>query len=534
VSILPKTLKHKQEGGGRLMGAFAKFLETCMRFRWVTIGLTVLIFAASVYGVTFVQSQFFPASDRPELIVDWSLPQNSSIGDTNAQMAKFEAEALAGNPDIDHWSTYVGQGAPRFVLAFDAPTAMPSTGQTIIVTKGIDVRDGVAAQLGDYLRKTFPGTDASIKTLSLGPPVARPIQYRISGPDIQVLRDQAYALAAAIQTNPNLGQVGFDWMEPSRTVQVNVLEDKARQLGITTADITSALNGITSGTTITQVQDSIYLVNVVGRAESSERGSIETLQNLQLSTGDGRAVPLAAVATFQYRLEQPVIIRRDRVPTLTVSADVNGDVQPATVATALGPVVAELEAKLPLGYSIAEGGTAESSAESIAPILAVAPLMLFAMATILMLQLQSFSRLFLVVAVAPLALIGVVAALLPTGKPLGFVAILGVLALIGILIRNSVILIVQIEHLRSEGRPPWEAVVEATQHRVRPILLTALAASLGLIPIAGEIFWGPMAFAMIGGIVVGTVLTLIFLPALYVTWFRVKPATNAEPVPEAL
>ncbi|MDB5535343.1 MAG: efflux transporter permease subunit [Devosia sp.] len=532
VSILPKTLKHKQEGGGRLMGAFATFLQTCMRLRWLTIGVTVLIFAGSVYGVTFVQSQFFPASDRPELIVDWNLPQNSSIGETSAQIAKFEAEALTGNTDIEHWSSYVGQGAPRFVLAFDSPTAMPSTGQTVIVTKGNDVRDRVAAQLTDYLRKTFPGTDAVIKTLSLGPPVGRPIQYRISGPDIQVLRDQAYALAAAIQTNPNLGQVGFDWMEPSRTVQVNVLEDKARQLGITTADITSALNGITSGTTITQVQDSIYLVNIVGRAESSERGSIETLQNLQLSTGDGRAVPLAAVATFEYRLEQPVIIRRDRVPTLTVSAGVNGDVQPATVATALGPVVAELEAKLPPGYSIAEGGTAESSAESIAPILAVAPLMLFVMATILMIQLQSFSRLFLVVAVAPLALIGVVAALLPTGKPLGFVAILGVLALIGILIRNSVILIVQIEHLRSEGRPPWDAVVEATQHRVRPILLTALAASLGLIPIAGEIFWGPMAFAMIGGIVVGTVLTLIFLPALYVTWFRIKPAANAEPMPE--
>ncbi|MBD8066941.1 efflux RND transporter permease subunit [Devosia sp. PTR5] len=532
VSILPKQLKHKGHGKGRAMSAFSGLIEWGMRLRWLTIAVTVGIFALSIFGLTFVQQQFFPSSDRPELIVEWRLPDNSSIAETTAQIAKFEAEALASNDGVDHWSSYVGEGAPRFVLALDVPAPMPSIGQTVIVTKGLDERDKVKAQLEEYLRKTFPGTDAFIKTLSLGPPVGRPIQYRISGPDIQALRSHAQDLAAAIAVNPQLGGVRYDWMEAGRVVEVDVLQDKARQLGITNSDITSALNGVTSGQTITQIRDSIYLVNVLGRAEDAERGSIETLQNLQLSTGDGRAIPLAAVATFRYTQEQPVVVRRDRVPTLTVSAAVLGDVQPATVAAALKPVVDAFEKTLPAGYSIAVGGTVESSAQSTAPIVAVVPLMLFVMATVLMLQLQSFSRLFLVVAVAPLALIGVVAALVPFGKPLGFVAILGVLALVGILIRNSVILIVQIEHLRSKGMAPWRAVVEATEHRIRPILLTALAASLGLVPIATEVFWEPMAYAMIGGILVGTLLTLIVLPALYVTWFRIRPDTPGVTIEE--
>ncbi len=285
---------------------------------------------------------------------------------------------------------------------------------------------------------------------------------------------------------------------------------------------------------MTQVRDDIYLIDVRGRANASERDSIETLRDLQLSGINGQSVPLAAVATLRYEIEQPTIWRRSRLPTITLKAGMLDSVQPQTAVEQLAPQVAAFTAKLSPGYSVAIGGSVEQSAKSQAPIMAVVPLMLFAMATILMLQLQSFQRLFLVFAVAPLALIGVVVALLPSGAPLGFVAILGVLALIGILIRNSVILIVQIEHLREEGMPTWEAVVEATEHRMRPILLTAAAASLALIPIAREVFWGPMAYAMIGGILVGTVLTLLFLPALYVVWFRVKPpARPPEPVIEA-
>ncbi|XAT75774.1 efflux RND transporter permease subunit [Rhodopseudomonas sp. P1] len=526
VTILPDKMKNHHETKGRFATMFSRMLGFCMRHRWLTIGLTLAAFALSLVGMGFVQQQFFPNSDRKELIVDWNLPQNSSIAETNAQMAKFEREALTGRPGIDHWSTYVGQGAPRFVLSFDVEPSNATFGQMVIVTKSLADRDRLRPELQAYLRKTFPGTDALVKLLDIGPPVGRPVQYRVSGPDIAKVRGFAQQLAGIVAANPHLGEVVFDWMEPARVIKVDVLQDKARQLGVTSEDIASTLNGILDGATITQVRDDIYLVNVLGRANDAERGSIETLRNLQLSGGSGQTVPLAAVATFRYELEQPTIWRRARLPTVTVKASVIDEVQPATVVEQLKHSVGEFTAKLPVGYSVTVGGAVEESGKSQAPIVAVVPIMLFVMATVLMIQLQSFQRLFLVFAVAPLALIGVVAALLPSRAPLGFVAILGVLALIGILIRNSVILIVQIEQLRSEGRPPWDAVTEATEHRMRPIMLTAAAASLALIPIAREVFWGPMAYAMMGGIIVGTVLTLLFLPALYIAWFRIKAPTQ--------
>ncbi|MBB4506749.1 efflux RND transporter permease subunit [Rhizobium leguminosarum] len=520
VTILPKTMKSHHEKKGRFASVFSRLLGLAMRWRWVTIILTVGVFGLSIGGMGLVQQQFFPSSDRTELIIDWNLPHNSSIAETNRQMARFEKEMLADNNDIDHWTTYVGQGAPRFILSFDVQTPNVSFGQTIIVTKGLDVRDKVRTELQDYLTKTFPGTDAFVKLLDIGPPVGKPVQYRVSGPD-QKVRDLSQKFAGVIGSHPLLANMVLDWNEPSRVVKVDVLQDKARQLGVSSEDIATALNGIVEGSTATQVRDDIYLVNVIGRARASERDSIQTLQNLQLSTSNGKVVPLSAVANFRYELEQPTIWRRDRQPTITVKAAVVGPTQPATIVDQLKPKVEEFQKNLPVGYKVEVGGAVESSADSQGPIVAVAPLMLFAMATILMIQLQSFSRLFLVFAVAPTALIGVVAALLLSNAPMGFVAILGVLALIGILIRNSVILVVQIEHLRSEGMAPWQAVIEATEHRMRPIMLTAAAATLALIPISREIFWGPMAYAMMGGIVVGTALTLLFLPALYVAWFRI-------------
>ncbi|MGR9132597.1 efflux RND transporter permease subunit [Rhizobium leguminosarum] len=522
VTILPKTMKSHHEKKGRFASVFSWLLGLAMRWRWVTIILTVGVFGLSIGGMGLVQQQFFPNSDRTELVIDWNLPHNSSIAETNRQMARFEKEMLADNKDIDHWTTYVGQGAPRFILSFDVQTPDVSFGQTIIVTKGLDVRDKVRAELQDYLTKTFPGTDAFVKLLDIGPPVGKPVQYRVTGPDIQKVRDLSQQFAGVMGSHPLLANLVMDWNEPSRVVKVDVLQDKARQLGVSSEDIATALNGIVEGSTATQVRDDIYLVNVIGRARASERDSIQTLENLQLSTSNGKVVPLSAVANFRYELEQPTIWRRDRQPTITVKAAVVGPTQPATIVDQLKPKVEEFQKNLPVGYKVEVGGAVESSAEAQGPIAAVAPLMLFAMATILMIQLQSFSRLFLVFAVAPTALIGVVAALLLSNAPMGFVAILGVLALIGILIRNSVILVVQIEHLRSEGMAPWQAVIEATEHRMRPIMLTAAAATLALIPISREIFWGPMAYAMMGGIVVGTALTLLFLPALYVAWFRIR------------
>ncbi|MGV1867295.1 MULTISPECIES: efflux RND transporter permease subunit [unclassified Rhizobium] len=522
VTFLPKTLKSHHDNKGRVARTFSWLLRLAMRFRWITIGLTVIAFALSVGGMGIVQQQFFPSSDRPELVVDWNLPHNSSISETNRQMAQFEKEALVVNTDISHWTSYVGQGAPRFILSFDVQTPDVSFGQMVIVTKSVEVRDQVRTKLQAYLNKTFPGTDAFVKLLDIGPPVGKPVQYRVSGPDIQQLRDITQRFASIVGNHPLLSNMTFDWNEPSRVVKVDVLQDKARQLGVTSADIATALNSVVQGSSATQIRDDIYLIDVIGRAQGADRGSIETLKNLQLPGTSGNSVPLSAVANFHYELEQPEIWRRDRVPTIIIKAAVVGPTQPATIVQDLKGKVDEFRKTLPPGYSIVDGGAVEQSAKSQGPIVAVGPLMLFAMATILMLQLQSFSRLFLVFAVAPTALIGVASALLISNSPMGFVAILGILALIGILIRNSVILVVQIEHLRSEGRPPWFAVIEATEHRMRPIMLTAAAATLALIPISREIFWGPMAYAMMGGIVVGTVLTLLFLPALYVAWFRIR------------
>ena len=528
VTLLPETMKgHHETGKGFVARVFDRALDFCMTRRWLTIGTTLGAFALAVVGMGFVQQQFFPSSDRLELIVDWNLPQNSSISETDAQMKRFEKEMLDGEPDIALYSSYVGEGAKRFVLAFDVQPANTAFGQTVILMKSIEARDRLIGKYRDWLRTTFPGTDAYIHLLDIGPPVGRPVQYRLSGPDIQGVREKARELANVVAKNPNLGDVTFDWGEPARVIKVNVLQDKARALGVSSQDIASALNSVVNGADVTQIRDDIYLVDVVARARGGERASVDTLQNLQLPGANGQSVPLAAVASVDFALEQPTIWRRARLPTVTLKIGVLGDIQPATVVQQLAADVKTFTESLPIGYKVEVGGAVEESGKAQGPINAVFPNMLFVMATILMIQLQSFNKLFLVFAVAPLAVIGVSAALLASHKPMGFVAILGILALIGILIRNSVILIIQIETLLKEGVAPWDAVREATQHRMRPIMLTAAAATLALIPISREIFWGPMAYAMMGGIIVGTVLTLLFLPALYLAWFRIPRPEHA-------
>ncbi len=531
--LLPPKM-HAHEQPSRFFILFQKTLHLAMQWRWATIGITMLIFGASVYGIQSVPKQFFPASDRPELLVDWTLPQNSTILETKAQMDRFE-QLLEGDPDIVRWSSYVGQSAVRFILTLDVQPPTNYYGQTVILTKDLEARERVRARITEVLKTDFIGMDAYVNLLALGPPAGRAVQYRVSGPEVQKVRELARELAGIIGEDPGLGSPLFNWNEPGRVVRVNVLQDKARQLGISSAEIAMVLNGTVGGIAMTQVRDSIYLVNVMVRAGDAERGAIETLQNLQLLNKAGQPVPLAALATFQYELEQPVIWRRNRLPTITVKADILDGRQPATIVETFAPAVKAFAEHLPAGYRLAVGGPVEESAKSQSPIFAVVPLMLLAMATILMLQLRSFNLLFLVASVAPLALIGVVLALILSGAPLGFVAILGVIALVGILIRNAVILLTQIETLRKEGLAAWDAVVRACEERVRPIMLTAAAASLGLIPIASDVFWGPMAYAMIGGILVGTALTLLFLPALYVAWFRIsEPGKASVPSGEAL
>ncbi|GJE80350.1 efflux RND transporter permease subunit [Methylorubrum thiocyanatum] len=522
VTILPKTMKHHSEKQGLFTRAFMATLRVAMRLRWITVIACVVLMGLAVVGMGHVQQQFFPSSDRSEVLVDLTLPQNATIAETRVQMDRFEAN-LKDDPDIERWSSYVGQGAVRFYLPLDQQLANAFFGQVVIVTKSLEVRDAVIKRLQRIGRRDFVGTDVLVQPLNLGPPVGRPIQYRLSGPDVQEVRRLALTLADVVATDRRLAVPTFDWNEPGKVLRVEILQDKARQLGVTSQDIAGILNGIVGGQAITQVRDSIYLVNVVGRARTVERTSLDTLQSLQVALSNGSVVPILAFAKIDYDLEQPIVWRRDRVPTVTVRATINDATQPPTVVAALQPAIDAYIKALPEGYTLATGGAVEEAGKGQGPIAAVVPVMLLAMAFFLMIQLQSFQKLFLVFSVAPLGLIGVVPALLLFDKPMGFVAILGILALIGIIVRNAVILVSQIEECEAEGLSPWDAVVEATRHRMRPILLTAAAASLGLIPIAREVFWGPMAYAMIGGILAATALTLLFLPALYVGWYRIKP-----------
>ncbi|QCO01625.1 efflux RND transporter permease subunit [Azospirillum argentinense] len=528
VNVLPKTMKAKHGSEpGRLMRMFRGSLRLAMRARYVVIVATLLLFGLSVFGLRFVQQQFFPASDRPELLVNLTLPQTASIRSTEEVVDRFE-KVLAADPDIERWSFYVGQGAVRFYLPLDVQLANDYFAQAVVVTKGYKVREAVRARLEKVLNENFSDLNTRVSPLEMGPPVGWPIQYRVSGPDVGEVRAIAARMADTIGTNPYTLLVNYDWNEPSKVVRVDVDQDKARLLGISSKSLNQALNATVSGAAFTQVRDDIYLIDVVAQATNAERSSIETLRNLQIAIPDGRTVPLGEVATMRYDLEQPVVWRRTRLPTITVQADLVPPLQAATVVQQLAPAVDELRRSLPPGYTVEAGGTVENSAKGMASITAVFPIMIFVMLTILMIQLQSFQKLFLVISVAPLGLIGVVAALLPTGTPLGFVAILGVVALIGMIVRNSVIMIAQIDEHLEAGEHPWDAVINATMHRVRPILLTAAAASLGMIPIAPEVFWGPMAYAIIGGLIVATLLTLLFLPALYVAWFRIREPAAEE------
>ena len=526
VSLLPKTMKRHEERRGPFTRAFLAVLLVAMRWRWITVGLCVGLLGVAVYGMSHVQQQFFPSSDRNEILVDLTLPQNATITETRSQMDRFEA-GLKGDPDIERWSSYVGQGATRFYLPLDQQLANAFFGQIVVVSKSLEARDRVMARLQRTARRDFVGTDVWVQPLSLGPPVGRPIQYRLSGPDLQETRRLALRLADVVASDGRLAAPTFDWNEPGKVLRVEILQDKARQLGVTSQDIAGILNAVVGGQSITQVRDSIYLVNVVGRAQRVERQSLDTLQSLQIGLSNGSVVPVLAFARLDYDLEQPIVWRRDRLPTVTVRATIKDDTQPPTVVADLQAGIDAYARSLPEGYTLATGGAVEEAGKGQGPIAAVVPVMLLAMATLLMIQLQSFGKLFLVFCVAPLGLIGVVPALLLFDKPMGFVAILGILALIGIIIRNALILVAQIEESEAEGHGPWDAVVEATRHRMRPILLTAAAASLGLVPIAREVFWGPMAYAMIGGILAATLLTLLFLPALYVGFYRIGEPTRA-------
>ena len=524
----------QSEQPSRLVDGYRGFLTLAMRARWFTIALTIAIFVASIVGLGQVQRQFFPSSDRPELMVDLRLPQNASIHATERLVNDFE-QVLRTDPEfapeIERWSTYIGQGAIRFYLPLDVQLANPFFAQAVIITKDIEARERLQPRLEKLLAERFPQVVWRVSPLELGPPVGWPVQYRVLGPDPTKLRDIAMQLADLVAANPGARRVNFDWMEPERELHIRIDQEQARLLGLSTQAVSTALNANISGSTITQVRDDIYLINLVAREVGGQSLSVETLRNLPVSLPNGRTIPLSQIATFEYGQDYPLVWRRDRVPTLTVQADVAPGSMPEAVVADLIEPIAQLKATLPAGYRIELGGSVEESTASRASVFAVIPLMLLLMLTLLIFQLKSFARLFIVLSLVPLGLIGVVAALLAAGKPLGFVAILGILALIGMIAKNAVILIDQIESERAAGKTVWDAVVEASVSRFRPIMLTALSTVLGMIPIAPTVFWGSMAYAIMGGLLVASLLTLVFLPTLYVTWYggkapRPGPATS--------
>lgn len=532
VSILSDKIKAHHAGEpGWAMRAFRRVLVASMRWKWVTIILTIGLFVLSLVGAQLVPQQFFPAADRPELLVDFKLPHNASIHATEKAAASLD-DLLRDDNDVVKWSTYVGRGAVRFYLPLNVQLPNDSFSQVVIVTKSLEARERLRKRLEGILEERLPSVISRIYPLEIGPPIGWPLQYRITGPEIEKVRDIAYEVANTLGSYPRVEKVNFDWVEPARTLKVRVDQDEARLLGISSEAVSQALNIVVSGFTITQVRDSTYLIDVVARAGEAERGSLATLRTLQIALPSGRTVPLSQIASIEHGQEYPLVWRRDRMPTLTVQADLPPGLLPEPVVKALAPKMAELNAALPADYAIRVGGTAEESEKSVRSVLAVVPAMLMLILLLLMIQLQSFQRLFLVLSVAPLGVIGVVAALLLANKPLGFVAILGVMALIGMIVRNSVILVDQVDVEIAHGRSPWDAVVEATSHRFRPIILTSAAAILALIPIVPTVFWGPMATAMMGGLAVATFLTLFFLPALYVAWFRVREHPPAIKVRE--
>ncbi len=533
--LLLQPPKANAGGPGFVFRTFRSFLTFAIRVRWLTIALTIGMFVLSVMAMPLIPRQFFPSSDRPELLVDLNLPQNSSIYASEDAARRFDA-LLKDNEDVERWSTYVGRGAIRFYLPLDVQLPNDFFTQAVIVAKDVEARDRLWQKLETELPKEFPNAVSRVSPLELGPPVGWPVQYRVSGPDVSKVREIALDLAQVIAANPNTDNISFDWLEPSRQVRIRIDQDEARLLGLNSQAVARILNTVVSGVPVTQLRDDIYLVDVIARATDEQRVSLSTLRTLQIPLPGGRTVPLSQFASFESEQEYPLVWRRDRLPTLTVQSDLTPGMLPAQVVDSLTPSIEDLSKTLPVGYAIAVGGTVEESAQSQASVLAVIPVMLFIMFTVLMFQLQSFQRFFIVLSIAPLGLIGVVGALLLSGRPLGFVAILGILALIGMITKNAVILLGQIEAERALGKDVLTAAVDASSARFRPIMLTAVSTILGMIPIAFTVFWGPMAFAIMGGLFVATLLTLIFLPTLYVTWFSwgekkggANPAAPPEP-----
>jgi len=500
---------------------FRRLVLWCVRHRKTVIVLTVVLFMASLALFRLVPQQFFPPSARLELMVDLKLHEGASLTATEEQALRLE-KMIAGNDKIENYVAYVGSGSPRFYLPLDQQLPTPSFAQFVVLTRNIEEREQVRTWLIDTLAKEFPSLRSRVSRLENGPPVGYPIQFRVSGEHIPEVRAIARQVAAKVRENPEVTNVHLDWEEPSKVVRLEIDQARARALGVNSADLSRALQSSLSGVAVSQYREDNELIDVEVRGDSRERHALGQLGNLAVQTETGRSVPLNQIATLEYGFEEGVIWHRNRLPTVTVRADIYGDDQPATLVNRIWPQFDAIRADLPPGYLLAVGGTVEESARGQASVNAGMPLFILVVLTLLMLQLRSFSLTTMVFLTAPLGLIGVTVFLLLFRQPFGFVAMLGTIALAGMIMRNSVILVDQIQQDIAQGLSRWDAIIESTVRRFRPIVLTALTAVLAMIPLSRSDFFGPMAVAIMGGLIVATALTLLFLPALYAAWFRVK------------
>jgi multidrug efflux pump len=500
---------------------FRGLVNWCVEWRYTTIGLTLAVFALGVFGFKFIEKQFFPDSSRPELMVEMWLPEGTSFAANEALVQKFERFVRA-QPELDSVTSYVGTGSPRFYLPLDQIFPQSNVSQFVVLPKTVAGRATLKRKIEQLFKTDFPEVRGRVKLLPNGPPVPYPVQFQVIGPDIGVVRRLADQMKDVLRANPNAVGVNDNWNESIKVLRLDLDQDKLRALGVTSQAVRRTVATVLSGTTIGQFRESNRLIDIVVRQPLDERSSMTVLANLNIATASGRPVPLAQVARIAFVWEPGVVWRFGRAWAIMVQADVVEGVQGPTVSDQVGPRVDALRATLPAGYRIKLEGAAADSAEAEASITANVPLVLFIVFTLLMLQLHSFSRALMVFLTGPLGVAGAAMALLVLGRPFGFVANLGVIALFGMIIRNSVILVDQIETEIAAGMPAWDAIVESAVRRCRPILLTAAAAALAMIPLSRSVFWGPMAVAIMGGLLVATALTLLFLPALYAAWFRVR------------
>ena len=500
---------------------FRRTVDWCVEHRWITIGATLLSFALGVAGMGKVQQQFFPDSSRPELLVDLWLPEGSTIQQSDEVSRRFEARMMK-EPGVATVTAWIGSGVPRFYLPLDQVFPQSNVSQSIVLPRGMAAREELRKRLPVLLAVEFPEVRARVKLLPNGPPVPYPVQFRVVGPDVAGVRAWADEAKAVLRANDSMRGVNDNWNQSIKVLRLVVDQDKARALGVTSSGLALASRTVLSGSTVGQYREGDRLIDVVLRQPADERSAITDLAAAYLPTASGRSIPLSQIARTELAWEPGVIWRENGDFAITVQGDVVEGVQGPTVTAQIWPELQQLKARLPVGYDIQIAGAVAESGKGQASIAAGIPVMLFIMFTLLMLQLQSVSRSILVVLTAPLGIAGVAAALLLLNRPFGFVALLGFIALAGMIMRNAVILIDQIEQDRSRGTPTWEAIVESAVRRFRPIVLTAAAAVLAMIPLSRSVVWGPMAVAIMGGLVVATALTLLALPAMYAAWFRVR------------